>query len=145
MREGEELTNSKLELLVPSCLANLSLIRQMIRNFLQFLNIPIRDQVHLLQAVDELSTNAIEHAYSYYEKGDIKIMVVSNEDEISLSVEDFGKGYNSKENNSKPEGGMGLEITKKLVDEFIITNKIKGTMITIKKKIKEAEGSEHKF
>lgn len=128
--------NKKVLLTIPSCLSNLSLIRSFVRVYLENLDVPKKYEVHLLSVVDELATNAIEHGYKY-NKGDIMITLDNFDDSILISVEDFGNGYKDDE-ESKEDGGIGLAITKKLVDEFIIEKKDRGTKIRVRKKVKEA-------
>lgn len=135
-KEGERLNSNKVSFEIPSCLSNLALIRSFVRAYLEHLKVSQKDLIHLLSAVDELATNAVEHGYDYA-KGIIKISMNIDKNNIIVSVEDFGKGYDDT-SESKSDGGIGLVITKKLVDEFKLQKKHNGTIIEIKKKIKEA-------
>lgn len=120
---------------------NLSLIRNIVRSFLDVENISKTDKIHLISVVDELSTNAVEHAYSNTEKDEynpICIFINILQDSISFTIEDFGKGFQDK-TKSKEEGGMGLNIVRSIVDDFQILKRENGTKINIIKKFKKEE------
>ncbi len=127
---------NKIKIFIPSCLSSLSTIRSMIRTYLREHKINRTNEVQLICVVDELTTNAIEHAYKE-KKGEIKIVLNFYKGTFSLTVEDSGKGF-SDDFDSKEDGGMGLLIAKKLVDVFEIKRKTKGTIFSVKKTIKEA-------
>jgi len=114
---------NKIKIFIPSFLEGLSTVRAMIRVYLREHNISKLDEIQLLSVVDELTTNAVEHAYS--------------DSHIFLTVEDFGRGFDESL-DSKEDGGFGLSIARKLVDVFEIEKKRKGTIIKVEKKIKEA-------
>lgn len=128
---------NKIKIFIPSSLENLSVLRAMVRVYLQTHKVNSTDEVQVLSVVDELATNAIEHAYDYNKKGEIKIELNIFEKTIFLTIEDNGKGYNDTK-NSKEDGGFGLFIVKKLVDVFKIEKKKQGTIFKIEKKLKEA-------
>lgn len=127
---------NKVKISISSCLSNLALLRAMVRAYLSNYNIGKTDEVQILSVVDELATNAIEHAYNY-EIGKIKIILNFYKKTVFLTVEDFGKGYPTS-SNSKEDGGIGLAIAKKLVDVFKVEKKSTGTVFKIEKKIREA-------
>ena len=127
---------NKIKIFIPSFLEGLSTVRAMIRVYIREHNISKLDEIQLLSVVDELTTNAVEHAYSN-DKGEIEIVLNFYKKTIFLTVEDFGKGYDESL-NSKEDGGFGLSIARKLVDVFEIEKKSKGTIIKVEKKIKEA-------
>ena len=127
---------NKIKIFIPSFLEGLSTVRAMIRVYLREHKISELDEIQLLSVVDELTTNAVEHAYSY-DKGEIEIVLNFYKKTIFLTVEDYGKGYDESL-DSKEDGGFGLSIARKLVDVFKIEKKSKGTIIKVEKKIKEA-------
>lgn len=127
---------NKIKLFVPSYLSSLSTARAMIRVYLREHHIDMADEVQMLSVVDELTTNAVEHAYDYGD-GEIEIILNIYKETIFLTVEDFGKGY-EEETESKEDGGFGLTIARKLVDVFKIEKKSKGTIFKVEKRIKEA-------
>ena len=121
---------------IPSSLENLSLIRAMVKTYLELHQVSQRDVFQLLSVVDELSTNVVEHGYKY-KPGDIILEIQKSNDIIQLIVEDNGIGFD-EEKLSKEEGGMGLYIARAIADNFKIEKKLNGTLFKIEKRIKEA-------
>lgn len=121
---------------IPSSLENLSLIRALVKTYLEVQHINEKDIFQLLSVVDELSTNVVEHGYKY-KPGDIILEIQKSNDIIQLIVEDNGIGFD-EEKLSKEEGGMGLYIARAIADNFKIEKKINGTLFKIEKRIKEA-------
>ena len=117
---------------IPSSLENLSLIRALVKTYLEVQHINEKDIFQLLSVVDELSTNVVEHGYKY-KPGDI-ILEIQKSNDI---VEDNGIGFD-EEKLSKEEGGMGLYIARAIADNFKIEKKLNGTLFKIEKRIKEA-------
>ena len=52
---------NEVKITVPSSLENLSLIRAMVKTYLELHQVSQRDVFQLLSVVDELSTNVVEH------------------------------------------------------------------------------------
>ena len=121
---------------IPSSLENLSLIRALVKTYLEVQHINEKDIFQLLSVVDELSTNVVEHGYKY-KPGDIILEIQKSNDIIQLIVEDNGIGFD-EEKLSKEEGGMGLYIARAIADNFKIEKKFNGTLFKIEKRIKEA-------
>ncbi len=121
---------------IPSSLENLSLIRSLVKTYLEVQHINEKDIFQLLSVVDELSTNVVEHGYKY-KPGDIILEIQKSNDIIQLIVEDNGIGFD-EEKLSKEEGGMGLYIARAIADNFKIEKKLNGTLFKIEKRIKEA-------
>ena len=133
--ENFEKEINRVKIFIPSFLSSLSTVRAMVRVYLREHHISELDEIQILSVVDELTTNAVEHAYSN-DKGEIEIVNFYKKT-IFLTVEDFGKGYDESL-DSKEDGGFGLSIARKLVDVFKIEKKTKGTVFKVEKKIKEA-------
>ncbi len=132
--ENFEKEINRIKIFIPSFLGSLSTVRAMVRVYLREHNISELDEVQILSVVDELTTNAIEHAYSYSE-GEIEVILNIYKETVFLTVEDFGKGYDEGL-DSKEDGGFGLSIARKLVDDFRIEKKEKGTIFRVEKKIR---------
>jgi len=129
------LKKNEIKLLVSSALENLSVIRSLIKTYLNLHNIEDRNIMEILTIVDELATNVVEHGYQY-QPGELIITVEKDNNIIRLVVEDNGIGFDD-EKLSKEEGGMGLKIAKKMSDNFKIEKKLNGTKFKVEKKIKE--------
>ena len=69
---------------IPSSLENLSLIRALVKTYLEVQHINEKDIFQLLSVVDELSTNVVEHGYKY-KPGDI-ILEIQKEGLFILCV-----------------------------------------------------------
>ena len=121
---------------IQSSLEKLSLIRALVKTYLEVQHINEKDIFQLLSVVDELSTNVVEHGYKY-KPGDIILEIQKSNDIIQLIVEDNGIGFD-EEKLSKEEGGMGLYIARAIADNFKIEKKLNGTLFKIEKRIKEA-------
>ena len=125
---------NEIVLKVPSSLRVLSLVRSTVKGYLEIERVKESDISLLLSVVDELATNAVEHGYDYNEKSSLIVKVTKEEDRVIVEVEDFGVGFQG-EGNSKKEGGMGLSIVRKIVDELEMVKKDKGLMIRVFKYI----------
>ncbi len=122
---------------VPSSLENLSLIRALVKTYLDLHKVDNKDVFQLLSVVDELATNVVEHGYQY-KPGNMIIEIQKSNDIIKLIVEDNGLGFNET-NISKDEGGMGLFLARAIADDFKIEKKINGTIFKVEKKIREGK------
>lgn len=129
------LKKNEIKLFVSSALENLSVIRSLVKTYLNIHNVERRNIMEILTIVDELATNVVEHGYQY-QPGELIITVEKDDNIIKLVVEDNGVGFD-EEKVSKEEGGMGLKIAKKMSDNFKIERKINGTKFKVEKKIKE--------
>lgn len=141
--ENFEKEINRIKIFIPSFLSSLSTVRAMVRVYLREHRISELDEIQLLSVVDELTTNAVEHAYRY-DKGEIKIVLNFYKKTIFLTVEDFGKGYDEKL-DSKEDGGFGLSIARKLVDVFEIEKKTKGTVFKVEKELRRQYKMENNF
>ncbi len=106
---------------------------------------PTIDQLNELKTiVSEAVTNCIIHGYEN-KGGKIKLIIESFQNEVTLTVIDYGKGIEDLNKakelfyTTKPEeerSGMGLTIMEIFADEFYISSKVgEGTIIKIKKNI----------
>lgn len=131
---------NEVKIITSASLENLSLIRGLVKKYLELQKISQKDIFQLLSIVDELSTNVVEHGYDY-KAGDIILELHKSNDIIRIIVEDNGAGFDEGK-LSKEEGGMGLFIARTIADDFEIEKKLNGTIFKIKKKIKEETGNE---
>lgn len=81
---------------------------------------------HIEMAVDEACTNIIQHAYGGEGKGDIEISCRIEDDQVIVTLHDYGKQFNPdavpppKIGENVEEiavGGLGLYLMRKLMDE----------------------------
>jgi Anti-sigma regulatory factor (Ser/Thr protein kinase) len=132
MKKGEIM--NEIVLKVPASLRLMSLVRSTVKGYLEIEKVNNSDISKLLSVVDELATNAIEHGYNYDEDDTLVIKVIKESAKIVIEVEDFGSGFQG-EGNSKEEGGMGLNIVRKIVDGIDMVKKDRGLMIRVFKYI----------
>ena len=132
--ENFEKEINRVKIFIPSFLSSLSTVRAMVRVYLREHHISELDEIQILSVVDELTTNAVEHAYSD-SQGEIEVVLNYYNNTIFLAVEDFGRGFDESL-DSKEDGGFGLSIARKLVDDFRIEKKEKGTIFRVEKKIR---------
>ena len=123
--ENFEKEINRVKIFIPSFLSSLSTVRAMVRVYLREHHISELDEIQILSVVDELTTNAVEHAYSN-DKGEIEIVLNFYKKTIFLTVEDFGKGYDESL-DSKEDGGFGLSIARKLVATKITDKRLTKT------------------
>jgi two-component system, sensor histidine kinase PdtaS len=65
--------------------------------------------------ITELIQNAIEHAFTYRNKGSIHVMLEEKDGNISITVEDDGIGFNPQ----KSKNSLGLEIIHMITEETL--------------------------
>ncbi|MBP1999484.1 stage II sporulation protein AB (anti-sigma F factor) [Paenibacillus shirakamiensis] len=107
---------------------------------------PTMDEItDLKTVVSEAVTNCIIHGYDSDAEGIVYIEVAIEQDVVSLTIEDKGRGIEDMElakqplYTSKPElerSGMGFTIMENFMDEFELISDIDGgTSIRMKKRI----------
>jgi two-component sensor histidine kinase len=78
------------------------------------LEVPSEDAVQMGIVVNELITNAVKHAYRPPDKGKIIVRLSAADDQIRLSVRDFGPGLPASERSSP---GLGMRLVRSLVEK----------------------------
>jgi serine/threonine-protein kinase RsbW len=77
-------------------------------------------------AVDEACTNIIEHAYGGESRGDIECTCQVEDGELTVTLRDYGRPFDpstvaepniSASLEERKEGGLGLFLIRKLMDE----------------------------
>ena len=110
---------------------------------------PTLDEIEDIKtAVSEAVTNAIIHGYEET-KGKVHMALLREEDEFTVSVEDFGKGIADIEKakepffTTKPElerSGMGFAFMEAFMDSVLVEAVPgTGTKVTMKKYIRSGE------
>lgn len=109
------------------------------------------DAVYALQlAVDEACTNIIEHAYGGEDKGEIQCVCDDDEDELIITLHDWGKPFNPDDvpdpDFSVPieeieSRGAGLMLIKKIMDDvkYKFSPKNGNLLIMVKHKTKAGD------
>ena len=127
---------------------NESLARTVISAFVARLDPTLEELADIKTAVSEAVTNAIIHGYEET-NGKVHMALLREEDELTVSVEDFGKGIADIEKakepffTTKPElerSGMGFAFMEAFMDSVLVESVPgTGTKVTMKKYIRSGE------
>lgn len=138
--------NNELKLEFLSLSENEGFARSCVASFCLPLNPSVEIITDIKTAVSEAVTNCVVHAYPNT-VGKIEILVKLTQNEIYISVKDFGVGIEdvikAKEPfyTSKPESersGMGFTVMESFMDNVTVTSKINvGTEVVLIKKLEE--------
>lgn len=103
-------------------------------------------------AVDEASTNVIEHAYGGEGRGEIEITCCVNSDGLTVTLRDYGSHFDSERLASpnlhatleeRNGGGLGLYLMHQLMDEVGFDSSSDcGNILTMVKRKKAAPRSD---
>ena len=129
---------------------NESFARVVVAAFVARLNPTLEEIADIKTAVSEAVTNSIIHAYENKD-GRIRIETHFVEDTVTVVVTDYGIGIENIEKamepmyTSKPElerSGMGFAFMEAFMDELFVDSEVgKGTTVTMRKVIRQEEGS----
>jgi len=142
--ETPTLRENVVTLNLPATSEYVSVARLTVSGMATRLNFSVEDIEDIKIAVSEACTNAVQHAYEDTKKvGRIELTLTLYEDQIEISVKDFGTGFNvgmlgsdeqKKRSEEKLGLGLGLTFIKNLMDEVEIkTTPQEGTTIRMSK------------
>lgn len=124
--------------------ANVSMARIIAAAFISRLDPTINEAEDVKVSVSEAVTNAIVHAYDN-DKGRIVMEAILNGSELTVKIEDFGKGIEDIEKakeplfTTKPEedrSGLGFTVMESFMDSMTVKSECgKGTSVTLTKRI----------
>lgn len=128
----------------PAKSENESLARTVCAAFLLELDPTVEEMTEIKTAISEGVTNAIIHAYKNGE-GLVRIYCVSEDNEVTYTIEDTGCGIEDIEKAKEPlfsgsgdpeRSGMGFSIMEAFTDELRVESSVgKGTRIIMRKRI----------
>ena len=95
-------------------------------------------------AVSEAVTNCIVHGYCGRQEGDVTIECVLDEDEMTATITDFGKGipdvakamepfFTTQKNGER--SGMGFTVMQAFCDDVAVTSREGETVVKLVKKV----------
>jgi stage II sporulation protein AB (anti-sigma F factor) len=123
---------------------NISFARVSVAAFLTQLNPTLEEVSDVKTAVSEAVTNAVIHGYDK-ENGQVELSSVLQEDVITITVIDKGKGIEDVRKAMEPlfttkaeneHSGMGFMFMQAFMDEVCVESNIGvGTVVTMKKRI----------
>jgi stage II sporulation protein AB (anti-sigma F factor) len=128
---------------LPAIGENEGFARNIISSFVLSLSPTIEEINDLKTAISEAVTNCVVHAYDHNE-GIIEISAQIDENTLSVTITDFGKGIADVETAMTPmytsggdeRSGMGFTIMETFMDTMQVTSTLgSGTTVTMTKKI----------
>jgi anti-sigma regulatory factor (Ser/Thr protein kinase) len=131
-----------IKLSVPSDPKYLGLIRKVLQELLESHDVPDDTARRLILCVDEACANVIKHSYEGPCDEPIEATFTIEGDDFKVQIRDYGKQCDSSQikprclEEIKP-GGLGTHFINEIMDEVsYCTNRTKGTLLTMIKKIK---------
>lgn len=122
---------------------NESFARVAVASFISQLDPTIEEITDVKTAVSEAVTNSIIHGYSD-ENGNVVIHTLIDNNEITIIVEDSGRGIDDVDAAMQPlytsrpdleRSGMGFTVMETFMDSLVVeSEKNKGTKVVMKKK-----------
>lgn len=138
------MVDNKISIELMSRSQNEGFARVAVAAFVSQLDPTIEELSDVKTSVSEAVTNSIIHGYENKKEGIIRIEASISANEITISVEDFGKGIVNIEQameplyTSKPElerSGMGFTVMESFMDNLeVVSEEGKGTKVIMKKK-----------
>ncbi len=134
---------------ISSDLAELDKMRNFLKKSLKGLGISDKDYFKIELALLEICINIIMYAYPN-DKGEIFLKAWQNEGKMFLEIRDWGIPFDPRKLEepdireiirSEKRGGLGVFLSRKLMDGFDYKREKDQNVLTIYKKIKEAEAS----
>ena len=138
------MVDNKISIELMSKSQNEGFARVAVAAFVSQLDPTVEELTDVKTAVSEAVTNSIIHGYENKKEGIIKIEASISGDEITIIIEDYGKGMEDIKQameplyTSKPElerSGMGFTVMETFMDSLEVNSEYgKGTKVVMKKK-----------
>jgi anti-sigma regulatory factor (Ser/Thr protein kinase) len=138
------------ELKVKNDMAEVDKIRNYLKNNLKELNLSDKDYYKIEVSLLEIVLNIIRYAYPQ-EVGDIFIKTWQKEDKIFIEIRDNGIPFDPRKAElpdikelikNEKVGGLGIFLSRRLMDGFEYKRESNQNILTMYKKIEEAEASD---
>lgn len=136
----------RLSLRIKNDLSELGKVSQAVDEFNQAHRLPLKAANAVSLALDEIITNIISYGYEDHENHFIDISISIRGEQVLVEVEDDGRKFNplttpEADTESTIEkraiGGLGLHLTRNMMDDIHYTYKNQKNYLLMKKKIKE--------
>jgi serine/threonine-protein kinase RsbW len=138
----------KVSLSVPALPEYVDLVRLTLYGVASKMQFTFEDIEDMKVAVSEACNNAVLHAYGG-DDGNIEVQFVTNADELSITVRDYGQSFTFADNKATPSlhgksineiqsGGLGLYLMQALMDHVEVQHE-GGTAVTLTKKRMKSE------
>jgi anti-sigma regulatory factor (Ser/Thr protein kinase) len=131
---------------VPSDLGEVEKIRTFLRKNLKGLKISDREYYQIELSLLEICINIIRYAYPQ-EKGEIVLKTWQSEGKVFLEIRDNGIPFDPRKRKapdlkeiirSKEKGGLGIFLSRRLMDGFDYKREDDKNILTMYKELKEA-------
>ena len=135
IREQITLSNNKEEV---------SLLNDFIKAFFARLDVDHRLASGIRLAVEESAVNAMSYAYPAGERGEVSVYADSNHREVRFTIVDAGAPFDptavlsadtTLDAQNRPIGGLGIHLTRKLMDSVSYCRKEDKNVLTLTKSI----------
>jgi len=131
---------------LPAVLSVLGRISEFVEGVALEMGFKAKEAKRIFLAVDEVVTNVIMHSYQDNDREKFLMKVIPMSDRLVIVIIDHGKPFDFKEKSrvytgkadpGQPEGGIGLFLARKSVDEIeYIPDTVDGNRVTIVKYLK---------
>ncbi|WP_373232622.1 anti-sigma B factor RsbW [Cohnella sp.] len=136
-------------LTVPALPEYVDLVRLTLYGIASKMKFSFEDIEDMKVAVSEACNNAVLHAYGG-DDGKIEVQFVTNGEELSITVRDFGISFTIAEKNESPSmhgksieeiqsGGLGLYLMQALMDRVEVRHEGGTSVVLTKKRMKSEE------
>ncbi len=118
--------------------ANLSLVRDFVRQFLRPLDFAEVEKDLIILGLDEACTNVIRYAYHQQTNQLIVLVCDQHADRVVFRLRDFGVQCDPAQLNGRPldlvqPGGLGIHLIKRAFDQVDYNLKREGTELVLTK------------
>jgi anti-sigma regulatory factor (Ser/Thr protein kinase) len=127
--------------------ANLSLVRDFVRQFLKPLSFTDVEKDLIILGLDEACTNVIRYAYHHEPDQLISLICELTDTEVIFRVRDYGKQCEPEKLQGRPldliqPGGLGIHLIKRAFDQVDYNLKRQGTELVLARRFQREPAEE---
>src|ERR1700746_1202388 len=128
--------------------ANLALMRNCVRKFLNSYPFSEKQRLLLVLGVDEACTNIIRYAYRLRDDQPIALSMEGSRKYVRVRLRDYGEKVMPHEMRGRTydmirPGGLGLYLIRSAFDKIDYVRKLRGTELVLTKKLDSVDASMH--
>jgi anti-sigma regulatory factor (Ser/Thr protein kinase) len=114
----------------PATARQLAVIRRAVRDWLHPLPLDDQRTDDLVLAVDEATTNAVEHAYGPHEDGSVEVLLWTEADALCIEIVDHGTW--KPPSPAASFRGRGIQVMRAVSDSVLIHYDARGTRVLLR-------------